>query len=60
MTTLLTLPEVATKTRLSRSTIYRLLDRGLFPEPRKFSTRKIMWLQNDIEEWLTTGGRSHA
>ena len=60
MTMLMTLPEVATKTRLSRSTIYRLLDRNLFPEPRKFSARKIMWLENDIEEWLMTGGRNHA
>lgn len=60
MTMLMTLPEVATKTRLSRSTIYRLLDRNLFPKPRKFSARKIMWLQGDIEEWLMTGGRNHA
>lgn len=60
MPNLLTLPEVAIKTRLSRSTIYRLLDQGLFPKPRKFSARKIMWIQNDIEEWLMSGGRSNA
>lgn len=56
MTILLTLPEVAMKTRLSRSTIYRLLDQELFPRPRKFSARKLMWLQGDIEEWIMTGG----
>ena len=58
MNTLMTLPEVAMKTRLSRSTIYRLLDRNLFPKPRKFSARKIMWLKGDIEEWLMTGGNN--
>jgi prophage regulatory protein len=60
MNTLMTLPEVAMKTRLSRSTIYRLLEQNLFPKPRKFSARKTMWLQADIEEWLMTGGRSNA
>jgi prophage regulatory protein len=58
MIDLMTLPEVAMKTRLSRSTIYRLLDRNLFPKPRKFSARKIMWLKGDIEEWLMTGGNN--
>ncbi len=51
--TLLTLSEVAERTRLSRSTLYRLMKAGEFPKPRKASKRRVLWLTSDVEAWIS-------
>lgn len=49
---MLSLRDVVNKTSLSRSTIARLEDQGDFPKRIKISTRRICWLENDIEAFI--------
>ena len=46
------LPTVARITGLSKATIYRLRDRGEFPQPVQLSPRCVGWRVKDIEAWL--------
>lgn len=45
-------PEVESRTGLSRSSIYALMDRGEFPRPRRIGKRAVAWDEADIEHWL--------
>jgi excisionase family DNA binding protein len=49
--TLLTIKEVLRLTRLGRSTAYRLLSAGSFPNPIKIG-RSSRWLKSDVDEWI--------
>lgn len=42
----------AIKTSLSRSTIYRLVAEGKFPNPVKISARRIGWRESDLDEFI--------
>ena len=46
-------PEVESRTGLSRSSIYALMDRGEFPRPRRIGKRAVAWDEADIEHWLS-------
>lgn len=48
----LRLPEVMHQTGFSRSSIYRLVELGEFPPPRKIGKRAIAWLQSAISDWI--------
>ena len=37
-----------------RSTVYRWISEGCFPEPVKISERAVRWKIDDIEEWRNT------
>ncbi len=55
--------EVETATQLSRSTIYRLMRAGLFPEPLQIGPRAVRWRESDLLAWLhdrpvASGGRT--
>lgn len=60
----LRLPQVIQLVGLSRSSIYLLIQRGLFPKPVQLSLRAVAWRQADIEAWLASrtiaGGREGA
>ena len=45
-------PAVEAKVGLSRSAIYLLMAKGLFPRPVKLSTRAVGWRAADIDAWL--------
>lgn len=47
-------PEVESRTSLSRSQIYRLIQSGEFPNQIKLTThgRSVGWLESDVEAWL--------
>jgi len=47
-------PEVETRTGLSRSSIYAMMERGVFPRPRRIGQRAVAWDEAAIEEWLAT------
>ena len=54
---ILELSEVMKATRLSRSTIYKRMREGTFPDQIKLGEsergeRKVVWLESDIEGWL--------
>jgi prophage regulatory protein len=51
---ILRLPAVSEAVGLTRSSIYRLMDEGLFPRPVKLSPRAVGWRRGQIDEWLAT------
>lgn len=53
MQQLLRLPDVIQRTSLRRSTIYDLMDKGLFPRPVKISgARSNAWIAAEIDEYV--------
>jgi prophage regulatory protein len=48
----LRLPEVERRTGLGRSSIYRYVNRGLFPRSVKLGVRSIGFVESEIEAWL--------
>ena len=55
---LVRIPEVLALTGLSRSTLYRLEDDGLFPRRVKLGKRSVAYREVQIREWITN--RAHA
>ena len=49
---ILRLPEVMTRTGLSRSTIYLRISQGTFPKPVSLGTRAVGWVESEIDEWV--------
>lgn len=52
MTNLLRLPELMARTGLSKSTIYRKIRTGTFPNSRRINGKTVVWLDSDIEDWI--------
>ena len=50
--------EVEVKTGLARSTIYRLMRAGEFPEPLKLGPRAVRWRATEIESWIAERPRA--
>ena len=48
------LPTVMQATELGRSTIYRLVASGAFPQPVHLGPRAIAWRWSDLERWSAT------
>ena len=55
---LLRLSEVQTRTALSRTTIYRKMRDGSFPEPLKIGVRAVRWPESEIAAWLAARPRA--
>ena len=55
---LLRLSEVIERTALSRSSIYRLMRDGAFPEPLKIGPRAVRWWESEIEAWRAARPRA--
>ena len=49
---LLRRPQVEEITRLSRSSIYRLMQAGEFPRPVKVGPNAVKWRASDITAWV--------
>lgn len=43
--------EVLKRTSLSRTTIWRHANAGVFPKPIHISARRVAWLESDIIAW---------
>ena len=50
--------EVEERTGLARTTIYRKMREGSFPEPLKVGARAVRWPASEIDTWLA--GRPRA
>ena len=50
-------PEVEERVGLARSTLYKLIGLGQFPEPIRLGTNSVGWLEEDIENWLASRQR---
>lgn len=46
------LDEVLQVCGLSRSTLYKLIDQGMFPRPVQIGLRSVGWRQAEVLEWL--------
>ena len=51
---ILRLPEVLARTGLSRSTVYELIAKRLFPHPVSLSIRAVGWIESEIENWIAS------
>jgi prophage regulatory protein len=49
---ILRLPEVMTRTGLSRSTIYLRISQDTLPKPVSLGGRAVGWVEAKIQEWL--------
>ena len=49
---LLSFKEVQQLTGLSRTTIYREMKLGRFPRPKVLASRKVGFLQVELENWI--------
>jgi prophage regulatory protein len=50
---ILRLKTVLDRTGLSRSTLYRQIERGTFPIQVRISERCIGWRESDVQRWLS-------
>ncbi len=55
---LLTRPEVEDRVRLTRSSIYRNMRKGLFPLPIRIGPKAVRWRESEIEQWLASQPRA--
>jgi prophage regulatory protein len=44
--------EVRDRTSLSKTHIYRLMDRGRFPRPVPLGPRRVAWREGEVEAWM--------
>jgi prophage regulatory protein len=60
----LRLPQVSELTGISKTQIYRLMQRGQFPVPARLSERVVAWDEAAINAWLVerfaSAGDAHA
>ena len=47
------LKDVIRVTSLSRSTIFRYMDDGLFPKQIEIAPRIVAWLESDVQKWIS-------
>ncbi|MEK9763975.1 MAG: AlpA family transcriptional regulator [Deltaproteobacteria bacterium] len=50
---LLRLKQVVLKVGLSRSQIYKLIAKGLFPEQTKIGPKISVWPEHAIDQWIS-------
>lgn len=57
---ILSMAEAAKRTSLTRQTIYAMIDKGEFPQPRKLTGTRIGFLESEVVAWMenleTKGG----
>jgi len=57
---IMSLNDVAHATSLSRSTIYRMVNKGTFPQPIALSTKRCGFYVHEVNEWLISRPRLTA
>ena len=55
---LLTRAEVQARCGISRTTIYKQMRAGLFPDPVRVGTRAVRWRESDVQSWLASRPRA--
>lgn len=48
----LRLPEVTSRTGLSRSTLYTRMAGQVFPSSVSIGPRSVAWLESEVDEWI--------
>ena len=57
---LLTRAEVERRTGLARSSIYRMMRAGQFPEPYRVGPKSVRWRESEIALWINSLQKSHG
>ena len=52
MDRIMRLPEVLSTTGLSRATLYRMMEKRLFPESLQIGPRAVGWRESAVHAWL--------
>lgn len=47
----LRIKQVQDQTGLARSTIYKLMSEGDFPQPVKITPKSSAWVSNEVDDW---------
>ena len=50
---LLRLPQVKATTGLSKSSIYARISEGTFPKQISLGPRLVVWVESDIQNWIS-------
>ena len=50
----LRLPDVEQRVGLKRSAIYQRMSEGRFPRSRSLGARCTVWIESEIENWMTS------
>ena len=50
--TIIRRPEVSQRTGLPKSSIYALMNKGMFPEPVKLGLRAVGWYEDAVDQWI--------
>jgi prophage regulatory protein len=48
------LPELITKTGMSRTRIYAAMAEGKFPAPKRLPGRSVGWVEGVINDWIVS------
>ena len=56
----LRLPEVQERTGVSRSFIYKSVNDKSFPAPRKVGGRASVWLESEVNDWMSHVAREQG
>lgn len=54
---LLKIGEVADLVKLSRPSVYRLIQKAGFPRPLRVGLKAARWRQDEVEDWLASRER---
>ncbi|MXY68670.1 MAG: AlpA family transcriptional regulator [Acidobacteriia bacterium] len=54
----LRLPDVVARVGLSKSTLWRRINDGEFPEPIKLGPRAVGWLEEEVDAWIKSRSRT--
>lgn len=49
---LIRIKEVMNRTGLARSTVYKYISQGQFPQSLKLGTRAVAWVESEIDTWI--------
>jgi prophage regulatory protein len=47
------MPDLRQKVGLSKSQIYKLIQQEAFPEPVKLGRKVSVWVDSEVEEWMS-------
>jgi prophage regulatory protein len=49
---LIRIKDVMDRTGLARSTVYKYINLGQFPQPIMLGTRAVAWVEREVEAWI--------
>lgn len=49
---LIRLKDIIDSTGLARSTIYKYIDKGIFPKAVRLGGRAVAWVESEVQKWI--------